>query len=298
MHEGIAAFGMAMTVAFTASVVMATSTDDISTTTADAKEQYTLSNQWKSARQRLATLEEWANPYTFDSLDKVNIQKGWHCLDAGAGLGGVTHWLAERVGPEGTVTALDMDPHFLQEITDANVRILEQNLVTDDLPQETYDCIFARDVLMHIPEREQVIKKFVAALKPGGVLITEDLGRLPEQIIYQDFSGDKAVNDMAEGALLDLERDAHMSFVSAYASPRYFKESGLVKVAGHAGSTVKTGNNIEGKVMELSLQQLRSLFLEKGYDQAIYDEYARTYLDDSAHWWGFVRVTSIGYKPF
>ena len=233
---------------------------------------YSLSNSWEHARERLAYLENYSNPYTFEILEKADIQSGWHCLDAGAGLGGITRWLAEKVGVEGSVDALDIEPHFLREIPDSNVNVLEQDLVTDDLPEATYDFIFARNVLMHIPERKQVIEKFVHALKPGGLLITEDSARLPLDASIPDLSKDSAMNTMMHSILASLEQATNISFLSAYESPKYFVKTGLVNVTGSA-SAYFPASSTDMAHMLLNFKQLKPVFIQAGYDESVYDRF-------------------------
>ncbi|MGB1271527.1 MAG: class I SAM-dependent methyltransferase, partial [Endozoicomonas sp.] len=84
---------------------------------------YTLSNQWKLARERLELLEETQNPGTFRFLESLNIQPGWQCLDVGSGLGGVAQWLADKVGEKGRVTATDIDIRFLKEKQSGHLRV-------------------------------------------------------------------------------------------------------------------------------------------------------------------------------
>ena len=51
---------------------------------------------------------------------------------------------------------------------------MRHNIVVDPLPEEAFDLIHARLVLMHVPEREQVLASLVAAPKPGGWLVDEE----------------------------------------------------------------------------------------------------------------------------
>ncbi|CAM3621042.1 class I SAM-dependent methyltransferase [Parendozoicomonas haliclonae] len=264
---------------------------------AETDDQYTLSNKWESARKRLGLLEDFSNPFTFDALEKANIQPGWHCLDAGAGLGGITRWLAHKVGPDGSVDALDMEPGFLKEIPDKNVYVLEQNLVNDDLPEATYDFIFARDVLMHIPQQELVINKLVKALKPGGFLMTEDLGVLRKGIAFQKLTDNQAVNDLGAELFEAIQEGGHMSFRATFDSPFYFREAGLIDVESNGAVPLARGGSIEGEVTELSLQQLKPLFMKKGYDEKNYDIYMQSFMNEKSLWWGFIRVTTTGRKP-
>jgi len=43
-------------------------------------------------------------------LDRVGVERGWDAIDLGCGPSGIIDLLAERVGPEGNVTGLDVNP--------------------------------------------------------------------------------------------------------------------------------------------------------------------------------------------
>ncbi|WP_281648852.1 class I SAM-dependent methyltransferase [Parendozoicomonas sp. Alg238-R29] len=262
-----------------------------------AGKQYTLDNQWEKAKERLSLLESWSNPYTFLQLEQVDIQKGWRCLDAGAGLGSVSRWLADKVGPEGLVDALDMDTKFLEEINKPTVHVLKKNLVTDTLPEKKYDFIFVRDVLMHVPEREQVLTSLVGALKPGGVLMVEDLGLLPSGVSFQNFSSDSEMNAYVQNLFDSLEEHNRISFHSGYRNARLFEESGLEGVNAHAYSPLARGNDIEGQLLALTLMQLKPLLMKYGLNEKKYDQVTNRFENIDARWWGFVRITTTGRKP-
>jgi SAM-dependent methyltransferase len=48
-------------------------------------------------------------------------------------------------------------------------------MVADPLPAKDFDLVHARLVLCHLPEREQVLQRIMAALKPGGWIVIEDV---------------------------------------------------------------------------------------------------------------------------
>ena len=48
---------------------------------------YSLSNAWENARQRLALLEQYLDPITHRRLSGLGLDKGWHCLEIGGGGG-------------------------------------------------------------------------------------------------------------------------------------------------------------------------------------------------------------------
>ena len=54
-----------------------------------------------------------------------------------------------------------LDPRFLDASNFSNMEIRRHNIVTDPLPDAAFDLIHARLVLIHIPEREQVLARLV-----------------------------------------------------------------------------------------------------------------------------------------
>jgi SAM-dependent methyltransferase len=135
---------------------------------------YTLDNRWEAARDRLTTLEIASDPFTIGHLDKVGVGPGWRCLEVGAGGGSVTRMLCERVGPEGRVLAVDLEPTLLAELSAPNLEVRQLDVVVDELPEAAFDLIHTRLVLVHIPQRDEVIPKLARSLRPGGVLLLEE----------------------------------------------------------------------------------------------------------------------------
>jgi len=124
-------------------------------------------------RMRLSMLAEARDPKTFALLTQIGIAEGMHCLEAGAGAGTVSAWMAAQVGDRGRVMSTDIDLQFHGEMP-SNVIVRRHDLATDRLPREHFDIIHARAVLQHVPTRDEVIGKLVDALKPGGWLVVED----------------------------------------------------------------------------------------------------------------------------
>jgi SAM-dependent methyltransferase len=135
---------------------------------------YTLDNTWEAARDRLETLEVSSDPYTASHLDKVGVAPGWRCLEVGAGAGSVTRMLCDRVGPDGHVLAVDLEPTLLADLSLPNLEVRRLDVVTDELPEAAFDLIHTRLFLVHIPQRNDLIPKFVRSLRPGGILLLEE----------------------------------------------------------------------------------------------------------------------------
>lgn len=142
--------------------------------TMGAMSTYVFDQTWQREHDRLAALESLFDPASRRHLASVGVGEGWRCLEVGAGAGGIAVWLADRVGPAGQVLATDLDTRFLHDHGRPNLDVLAHNIVSDPL-DGAFDLIHARAVLTHLPERDSVLARLVAALRPGGWLLIEDI---------------------------------------------------------------------------------------------------------------------------
>ena len=135
---------------------------------------YTWDNAMVEGRRRLSLLERWLDPSTNRHFDEIGVGPGWNCLELGAGGGSVCERLCELVGTAGRVCAVDIDTRFVRGLPYTNLEAREENVLDADLPERAFDLVHCRWTLMHIPERERVLEKLVATLKPGGTLFLEE----------------------------------------------------------------------------------------------------------------------------
>lgn len=123
-------------------------------------------------QSRLRLLEAFHDPLTMAQLDAIGVGEGWRCLDAGAGGGSVTKMLAGRVGDNGSVLALDIDTTLLDKLADDRIQVRRLDLRSQRLPNEGFDLVHARLLLMHIPARVQVLEHLASVVRPGGWIAT------------------------------------------------------------------------------------------------------------------------------
>ena len=115
------------------------------------------------------------------TLRMLQLTRGMSVLDAGCGAGRVSVALANEVGWEGGVLALDVQDSMLVRVEKraralglTNVQTRRARLGVDPLPRAQFDRAVLVTVLGEIPERVEALREVRAALKPGGlVAVTE-----------------------------------------------------------------------------------------------------------------------------
>jgi SAM-dependent methyltransferase len=143
------------------------------------KPAYLLEHDWELEPRRLGLLEHHADPTSAQRLAATGVGAGWRCLEVGAGRGSVARWLAKQVGPAGEVLALDLETSLLEDLEEQNIEVMCGDVLDVDLPEDSFDLIHTRLVLMHIPERARAIERMVSLLRPGGWLVVEELDWMP-----------------------------------------------------------------------------------------------------------------------
>lgn len=124
-------------------------------------------------RRRLSMLGDLRDRESARRIESLGIMEGWHCLDVGSGAGTLARWLAERVGASGFVLSTDVDVRFQQSEL-ANLEVRRHDVVREDLPDSAFDLVHARALLQTLDQREAVLDKMVAAVRPGGWVLVSD----------------------------------------------------------------------------------------------------------------------------
>jgi len=140
-----------------------------------AGESYLFNQDREQERARVAGLSAQFDSITVRHLAAVGVARGWHCLEIGAGTGSIARWLADTVGSAGRVVATDLDTQFLGDLPRPPVEVVRHDITRDTVELDAFDLVHKRAVLEHVPSRGEVVMQLVKAVRPGGVLVLEDL---------------------------------------------------------------------------------------------------------------------------
>jgi SAM-dependent methyltransferase len=112
------------------------------------------------------------------ALDRLGLREGWKCVDVGAGGGDVSVALAEVVGKDGRVYAVDSDPTARDEVAraaSAHAQVIAITQAGEDLLlPEPVDLAFCRFLLMYVDDPVRVLRRMESAVRPGGWVVAQE----------------------------------------------------------------------------------------------------------------------------
>ena len=118
-----------------------------------------------------------ANPFSLGRLEA-----GERVLDLGSGAGTDSLVAALQVGPEGSVTGIDMTPEMVQkaragaaELGLTNVTFVEGEAEELAFEDATFDVVISNGVIDLIPDKETVFSSIYRVLEPGGRIQIADV---------------------------------------------------------------------------------------------------------------------------
>ena len=83
------------------------------------------------------------------------------------------------MAPGGLVVASDLDLSYIADLQKPCLEIRRIDILKDGIEEGFYDFVVARALLHHLTPARKALERMVAALKPGGVLLSIEPDMLP-----------------------------------------------------------------------------------------------------------------------
>ena len=212
---------------------------------------------------RFKALSQMFDGTTKRYLSRCGLRHGWQCLEAGAGGGSIAVWLSKRVGLTGQVIATDIDTRFLETKKLQNLRVWRHDITCDPLPSHAFDLVHTRMMLIHLSERDQVLKRLAAALKPGGWLVAEEFDGLslaadptisPGEVVLKTYQ-----------AMQRLNKDRGVDGRYGRLLFGRFRKLGLEKIAAEGRIFMIQKGVAAAGLLRASYELRRTAMLQAGY---------------------------------
>lgn len=111
-------------------------------------------------------------------MERLGLQAGMVVADYGAGTGYLTRRFADKVGPTGTVWAVDIQPQMITQLekmasgfAKGQIKVSQSTAKDSRLPLGTLDMAVMVDVYHELEYPKETLESLVNALKPGGQLV-------------------------------------------------------------------------------------------------------------------------------
>jgi SAM-dependent methyltransferase len=257
--------------------------------------EYILPHEAAGERQRLARMSALLDPIELGHIAKLGVGAGWRCLELGSGNGSISLALAARVAPGGQVVASDIDVAYIQELKAPCLEVRRIDILQDAVEEGTYDLVVARALLHHLNPSRKALERMVAALKPGGVLLSIEPDMLPCTVAEPD-----ALKAFWRGWLA-WSAEAHIDYFIGRKIAALLDSLGLEDVAGEGHTPQFHGGSDWAKYWVETLKELAPGVLKSGHvSEGVLGEFRARY-EDPRYWtsvitfvanWGRKKVAS------
>jgi len=134
-----------------------------------------------AAVHRLMILHNVCSPVGRRVLLKAGLKPGMQVVDFGCGIGAVTRMIGDMIGPSGSVTGVDASAAQLEQARNisgcqgyTNVSFVQADACNTGLPRNSFDLVYCRFLLLHLPDPASCLREMRDVLRPGGLLLVED----------------------------------------------------------------------------------------------------------------------------
>jgi ubiquinone/menaquinone biosynthesis C-methylase UbiE len=196
-----------------------------------------------------------------NSLPQYNVEKelsflnlelhGKKVLDAGCGVGTLSHWLASRY--QCMIEACDFSEQRIREAklkSNPNSKFSVQDLTRLEFSENTFDCIFTRFVLEHTNDPYPILRELRRVLKKNGELIIIDFDGLIFNLYHRSLKLKSFIDKLIEKLPIDL-------FIGRKL-PRMLSEEGFELSDCHIQPLVFEKQELEVEIKNMEMRFLQT----------------------------------------
>jgi SAM-dependent methyltransferase len=217
----------------------------------------------RNASIRFAALSSLFDGNTRLRLLECGLATGWQCLEVGGGNGSIAGWMGGQVGATGRVVVTDVDTRFLDALPRGNLEVLRHDITRDPMPERTFDLVHARMILIHLPERDEVLKRLAAVLKPGGWLVCEEFDGVSAAADAVESFGEVALKTHAAMHRLNADRLVDGQFGRRLLGR--LRGLGLAEVGAEAKMSMVRSGSTMTTLLRASYELRRDAMIGAGY---------------------------------
>ena len=254
--------------------------------------EYTLSHELVGERQRLALMSALLDPLERARFMQIGVRPGWRCLELGCGNGSIAQALAGRVAPTGHVVASDIDLAYIADLQVPCLEVRRIDILQDSVEEGGYDFVVARALLHHLKPARKALERMVAALKPGGVLLSIEPDMLPCTVTEP-----ASIRAFWQG-WLEWSRGAGIDYFIGRKIPAWLDSLGLEEIAGEGHVAQFNGGSRWAAYWTATIQELAPVLLKSGYITGKMLEELHSCYQDPHYWTSVMTFTeNWGRKP-
>ena len=256
--------------------------------------RYAFDNDDPAAADRHRYLAAMLDDLTTARLGTLGDLSGRRCLELGAGGGSIADRLAARGAH---VLATDLNPRHLP--AHPPYEVLRHDLVTEPLPAGEWDLIHARLLLIHLPQRHEILPRLAAALAPGGALVIEEFETtFRKAVLSAPTPQDAAAYEAYHSALVEQVLPAHGND-PAWAGRVHgaMLAAGLTAVDTEVHARSWAGGTPGALLVTANIAQQRSRFTAAGMSDETLDRVVALMSDPRMVVRGHLVYSTIGRRP-
>ena len=180
---------------------------------------------------KLRLFNAFAAPEIRQAMASLALRPGMRVLDAGCGTGEALRWLADHVGPSGTVIGMDLaTPHVraaLGMAAESRSLLLQANILAPPMAPASLDLVWSVNVINHLRSPIAGLQTLMALIRPGGRVALGQSSLLPDMYFAWDSRLERLVNEAVRQYYRDRYQLDERDLTSIRALAGLLRQAGL-----------------------------------------------------------------------